>query len=254
MKYTFVTSTNRKYWQEIAEYNLKSWDKFLPKDSSIHVFSEDKIDHNNLSSRFLFHNLYDESPDLLNFITKYKDNPHLNNPSTGTKSFKWKGVKFAHKTYSIFSAKKYVNDGWLIWLDNDILIHETVTKEYLSQILPSSSSVVYLGRPSMYSECGFVGYNLNKNIAHVFLEKFEAVYNSGEIESLQETHDSYVFDYVRNLLNDTSFYNLNKHSETNKPPFPRTRLKETMVHTKGLNKDKLQNKFLKKLQQRKAKS
>lgn len=251
MKYTFVTSTNKKYWSEIAEYNLQSWDKHLPKDSVIHVYSEDKINYQRLSSRFIFHDLYQESSDIVDFIKKYQDNPHVNNQSSATKSYKWKGVKFAHKTYSIFAARKHINDGWLIWLDNDIFMHEDVTEKYLSEILPKNNSIVYLGRPAMYTECGFVGYNLNYKIAQDFLSAFENVYNSEQIEKLQETHDSFVFDYVRSKFDSTTFFNLNYESKTNKPPFPRTRLRETMVHTKGLNKDKLQNKFLKKIKQRK---
>jgi len=74
---------------------------------------------------------------------------------------------------------------------------------------------------------------------------------SGEIENLQETHDSFIFDNVRLQKDQKLFHDLNSRSETNKPPFPRTALKETMVHTKGLNKEKLQKKFLKKIKQRK---
>ena len=35
------TSLNKKYWELGSRENVKTWDKHLPEDVKIHIFSED---------------------------------------------------------------------------------------------------------------------------------------------------------------------------------------------------------------------
>lgn len=250
-KYTVVTSLNKSYLNDTAKINLESWVQNLPGDVDIICYSEEDLRYKN--GDLIFRDLYKEAPELVEFKNKYQNNPHYNG-KLGTKlegspkAFKWKGIKFAHKTYAVFSESKKIDSGWLIWLDADVLMHEPVTYDFLSAKFPADKSIVYLGRPETYDECGLVGYNLNKSFAKEFVQKFENAYNNG-LDDYRETHDSWIFYQLRLSYKDqTEFLDLNPNPPNNKSPFNNSGIKEVMVHTKGKNKDKLQQKFLKRFE------
>ena len=250
-KYTIVTSLNKQYLNDTAKVNLESWVKNLPSDVNIIAYSEEDLRYKN---NFIeFRDLYSEAPELVAFKETYKDNPHYNGQigkklEGNKKAFKWKGIKFAHKTYAIFSASKKLDSGWLIWLDSDVLMHETVTPDFLAERFPLTKSIVYLGRPEAYDECGLVGYNLDRPFGREFVKLFEQEYNNG-LDNYRETHDSWIFYQLRLSFKDqTEFLDLNPNPPNNKSPFNNSGLNEVMVHTKGAKKEKLQNKFLKRFE------
>lgn len=251
MNYTIITSLNKHYLNDTAKVNIESWIRNLPEDVKVVAYSEEDLRYKNRA--ITFRDLYIEAPKLVEFKNKYKDNPHYNG-KIGTKlegnlkAFKWKGIKFAHKTYAIFSESRKQDAGWLIWLDADVLMHEPVTYEWLAEHFPANKSVVYLGRPETYDECGLMGYNLDRPLAREFLTKFEDEYNNG-LQGYRETHDSWIFYQLRLGYKDqTEFHDLNPTPENNKSPFNNSGINKVMVHTKGKNKEKLQRKFLKRFE------
>jgi len=250
MKYTFVTSLNKDYWNSTSKINLESWCNCLPDDVNIVVYSEDLIHTDRVNKRLVYKPLYDLCKPLVEFKLKHKDNPHYNGQigrklEGSSKAFKWNGIKFAHKTFSIFTEAKTLDEGYLIWLDADVLMHQFIDHEYLKRLFPEDKAISYLGRPNEYDECGLMGYNLNNPLAKDFLNKFENLYLTG-LDHLRETHDSWVFYQLRLSYDDQSqFLNLNPNPVNNKSPFNNSGIKEVMVHTKGKNKERLQQKFLK---------
>jgi hypothetical protein len=250
--YTVVTSLNKSYLNDTAKLNLESWVRNLqPDNTSIVAYSEEDLRYKNTD--ITFRDLYQEAPKLVEFKEKFKDDPMFNGKigtkvEGTTKAFKWKGIKFAHKTYAVFSEAKKLNSGWLIWLDADVLMHEPLKDKFFEKHFPKDKSVVYLGRPESYDECGLMGFNLDRPFARKFLEKFEQEYNNG-LQGYRETHDSWIFYQLRLSYSDQSeFHDLNPTPENNKSPFNNSGLKEFMVHTKGKNKEKLQRKFLKRFE------
>lgn len=248
--YTFVTSLNKEYWNSTSKTNLLSWDRNLNYNSDIVIYSEDQIDTSTFSNRVVAKDLYKLCPELVEFKSKHANNPHYNGRigtkhESSSKAFKWKAIKFAHKTYSIFTEAKQHNTGWIIWLDADVLMHKELTEEYLQKLFPKDKSISYLGRPDTYDECGLMGYNLDHEFTKPFLQRFEDEYNNG-LDHLRETHDSWVFYQLRLSYADQSpFFNLNPNPVDNKSPFNNSGIKDVMVHTKGTNKERLQHKFLK---------
>jgi hypothetical protein len=248
--YTFVTSLNKEYWNSTSKTNLLSWDKNLTDIADIVIYSEDAISLDLFSNRVTYKNLYELCPELVDFKNKYADNPHYNGRigtkhESSSKAFKWKAIKFAHKTFAIFAEAKQQVDSTVVWLDADVLMHKPVTLEYLQNLFPEEKSISYLGRPEAYDECGLMSYNLKHKFTREFLEKFENEYLNG-LEHLRETHDSWVFYQLRLGYKDqTPFHNLNPNPVDNKSPFNNSGIKDVMVHTKGTNKERLQHKFLK---------
>jgi len=243
MTYTIITSLNKEYWNRISKVNIKTWIERLPANVNIVIYSEEQIDYSH--PRLIFYNLYDESPKLVNFINTHKNNPHYN----GTKeeyprAFRYNGIKFAHKTFAIFKESRR-QAGYLIWLDADILMFDNISEKFLNTAFPKNKSIVYLGRPFEYDECGVVGYNLETNFTKSFLEKFEDAYLNG-LDDYRETHDSWIFYQLRLSYKDQSqFLNLNTNTESNKHPVNYSLLKDKMVHNKGDEKERLQKKFIK---------
>ena len=248
MQIDVVTSVNNKYWAEGSKINVSSWDTNLPKWVKIHVYHEDPfIDKKGFSERVIFHNLYESSPELLEFIETHKDNPLYNGTKdvSETRSFKWNAIKFAHKTFAIFNRFENTNTEYLIWIDADMLIHNYISRSFLKKICNKNISVTYLGRPTMYSECGFVVYNISHPVGYEFVKEFKRYYVEDELKNISETHDSFVFDEVRKNFEQDSFYNMNSAADDNKHPVTKTMLYDYMVHTKGKDKIRQQLKFAK---------
>lgn len=246
MKYTVLTSINRKYWEdEGVKINLQSWDKFFPKNIEIHVYSEDlQPVEIKLSNRVHVHNLYKECPELNAFMSQYKDDPHVNG-DRDPNSYKWKGIKFAHKTFPIFRHAR-ITDGVLVWLDADVLAIQPMQPAHWNSLVPEGPCVNYLGRKGRHSECGFVSYNMRHPQGLDFIKHFESYYYNNKLATIDQTHDSYVFDCARKtFLNDHIFNNMNKAASNDKHPFDKTILRNFFVHTKGDNKDKRVMKNLK---------
>jgi len=250
MKYTFVTSLNNEYWNSTSKVNIQSWAEHLPNNVDIVVYSEDDIDVGAVHPRIIYKELYNASPDLVAFKERHKDNPHYNGhigmkQEGGTKAFKWRGIKFAHKTFAIFAEAKVQQDNWLVWLDADVLMHTPMTQEFLDKLFPDHKAITYLGRPGEYDECGLVGYNLSNPIAREFINNFENQYLTG-LDHLRETHDSWVFFQLRLSYEDQEpFLDLNPNPINAKSPFNNSGINQVMVHTKGNAKERIQQKFLK---------
>ena len=246
MQYHVITSLNKKYWDLGADINIQSWDKFFPSNVTIHVYSEDG-QLGNFSSRVHWHNLYETCPELLKFEKDHKDDPHYNGEKSvpDKQKYKWRAIKFAHKTFALFHARHNVSK-WMIWLDADVTCFRSFNDIFLNQICPLSSGVTYLGRPSTHSECGFVGYNLDNRYVKEFLDHFENFYKGNNLSALEQTHDSYVFDFARRSFHKQDiFVNLNKDAKTNKHPFHESVLRTFLVHSKGHDKKRKQEKMLK---------
>lgn len=249
MKYTFVTSLNKHYWELGSNINIQSWDENFPEDVEIHIFDEDGIpDKDKFSKRIIWHNLFEECPELVEFKEKYKDNKHFNGQAdvSENKRFKWNAIKFAHKTFPLFNIARNTTSGALVWLDSDVLSIDKFDHVFLETVCPKSKIVSYLGRPSVYSECGWVYYNLDHQLGREFLNRFEHAYMSGDLENYAETHDSFVFDEIRlNFGHPELFHNLNANAKSNKHPFHQSLLRQKLIHNKGHNKTRKQDKFLK---------
>lgn len=246
--YNIVTSLNNKYWELGSNINIRSWDENFPKNVTIHIFSEDEIPgKKTFSKRIKWYNLYEESPELVSFIEKHKNNTSMNGQAEvdENKKFKWNAIKFAHKTFSLFSIFNKMRSGSLIWLDSDVLAIDRIDDNFLNKVCPKNMLISYLGRPTVYSECGWVYYNLDHPQGRNFLEQFEEIYTTDKILSMEETHDSFIFDVVRNKFDQSLCLNLNGGATSNKHPFHLSSLREKLIHNKGHNKTQKQAKFLK---------
>ncbi len=176
------------------------------------------------------------------FLAEYTDNPLAN----GTKqaegrywkrpgtpyNFRFDAIKFARKVFAIEQAAWPVR-GKLFWVDADVVTNAPVTADFLHQLLPDDAQVCCLRRPKTYSECGFVGYNLDRAPVRDMIAAFSQEFASGAFFQHAEWHDSWIFDRMleRFAVTPTSL----KHNDPAQP-FDASILRTCMVHHKGPRK------------------
>lgn len=237
--------------QGYAQYGKRFIDSFLrfwgaTGDVEMHVFLEgqtppiaDYIAHPNIGM-LVWHNLRDNAQHE-EFVTRWSG-PKWNDPH----DFNMMPVKFCHKVFAITSPSLPL-DGWRVWIDADVVTTALVTSEWLQKALPSWKAIAYLGRTGfmrpgqpMYSECGFVGYNLDHPWVQAVLHDMRAIYTTGKLFGLgkHNWHDSYVFDHClgKHLTDErrAALHNLSEHhAERCLYPWDETLLADVMEHHKG---------------------
>ena len=242
--YNVITSFNEKYWHEIAKQNVSLLDKNWPESFQIKLYHELKNIDPEFSNRVKWYDLYKECPEISKFAEKWKDHPKANGAGVKKNSFRWNAIKFVHKTFAIWHAAKNQKEGWLIWLDCDATLFKKIDLPFLQSMCPAEHAISFMGRPGKYSECGFMGFNLNHSLTREFLNEWENLYLSGDFIDLPETHDSWTFDYLRKQKDSKFFFNVNSKAITNKNPFSQSLLGSHFAHAKGSGKEKQQQRIL----------
>lgn len=130
------------------------------------------------------------------------DDPRRSSRKDSGKGFKWDAIRFAHKVYAIFACAQQCGSDWLLWMDADMVCHSSVTLQDLERLCPVDRDLCYLGRRGKYSECGLYAMNLRSRHTQDFLQEFQSMYDQAEsgIFELDEWHDSFVFDAVRERM------------------------------------------------------
>ena len=167
-----------KNFVESCFKHIKDIDVVIYKDT-IHVENKENV---------LFLNLEESCPNLLNFK---KRNTHRT-----FKKFWFDGVRFAHKVYATIHASREPNLDYLIWLDADTEIYDTVDPEYFLKFLPNGKFVGYVGRDTA-SETGFLIFDMKHPEAKNFFDRYEWYYNTDAIYNKLEFHDGFIFDVIK---------------------------------------------------------
>jgi hypothetical protein len=166
----------------------------------------------NYHHRIQLHDIHSSVPKLVAFKEKWKHVPKAVGQQAippivpGAKKqagigFKWDAVRFSHKVYSIFHCAKICDSDILIWMDADMVCHSLLHQEKLESMC-CKADLCFLGRIGKYTECGLYSMNLHSNGIQEFLKKFQYYYDDAEqgIFTLEEWHDSFVFDAVRKTM------------------------------------------------------
>lgn len=208
MKYTVITTFNSQGYKQYARRMIQTFLANWPKQVKLVVYAEN-CEVAEIADNLIIKSL-DLVVELIDFKTKWKNVPKANGDVSNDpvrsrrkdagKGFKWDAVRFAHKVYSIFDAAKTCDTDYLIWMDADMVCHSPITMDTLDKLC--TKDLCYLGRRGKYSECGLYAINLQSSDMKKFLSIFQNFYDDAEsgIFTLEEWHDSYVFDAVRRLV------------------------------------------------------
>ena len=213
MKYAVVTTFHetglRQYGQRMIDTFCQNW----PTEVTLHIYPENCVPTIADSSRVTIKKL-EEVDELMTFKNRWKDVPKANGDVSADpvrskrkdagKGFKWHAIRFAHKVYAIFDCAKKTDADILIWMDADMVCHSPISMDTIRRLIPSDKDLCYLGRKGKYSECGLYAMNLRSQATRNFLNEFQRVYDHAEngIFIMEEWHDSFVFDRIREKFLD----------------------------------------------------
>lgn len=113
-----------------------------------------------------------------------------------TVDYRYNAIKFAKKVFAMTAETEDC-----AWCDADVIFTNTA---HFVDCMPVGK-VAYLGRKDWHhSECGWVSYRDAQDV----LQAMRQMYLSGRVFDLEEWHDSYVFDVVRQTFDPDRFVNL----------------------------------------------
>lgn len=230
MKIKIVSTFSDKGFEEYGKNFVESCKKFIDPNIEIVLYVDNASIEPVNNIKVL--NLESTIPAITDFKTR-------NSHRTGFKDFRWDGIRFAYKSYVMCHASKDYTADILIWLDADTEIIRKVDQDYLMKFLDPTSFVGYLGRKGA-PETGFLIFNMRHSGARAFFDKFEWYYNSDELYKLDQFHDAWVFQELKNEMSDSGIIKATSITPEGalKHPFNAT-FKDYMVHYKGDNKGKI---------------
>jgi hypothetical protein len=233
MALEICTTFPNSAWDVYARAALESFVRLWPADVRLTVYLDDDalVMHcwQALASR-------QQTSDVRVGKSRAHDAFLRRNSARESNDFRFAACRFSHKIAALkatFDRAPTDGDGHILWLDADVITTVPVTHEWLAQFLPlGDQHVSYLGRPRFpFSECGFVGYRTSE-AGRAFMDEFWAMYQSEAIYKLEQWHDSFVFDRVRERFDPAWFKNIAEgasgvHGWLNTP------LAERLEHWKG---------------------
>lgn len=164
----------------------------------------------------------------------------------GINDYRQHCAKFAHKIFTIQRVLEAANQvpqlaDYVVWVDADVITYNDVTPDVLDMWSPSDSELIsYMGRKDWnHSECGFMIFK-NDSQSLGFINHMCKIYLNGEIDTLPEKHDSYLFDYVRNLYSTFTGKNLTD-GISGRDVFDDSQMARYMTHYKGNRKADIAN-------------
>lgn len=147
-------------------------------------------------------------------------------------NFRFDVFKFFRKVWAL---KHYdetrTSDELICWLDADIEFHKDLPAGFLKGLL-KDAYLAYIGRGGgLHSECGAMIFNPLHPAHADFFEVYWRIFQSGAFRRLDEWHDSFVFDFVRDLIQPPEV-NLGRGCDP-LHPFVFTKFGLYMDHKKG---------------------
>lgn len=207
-KFSVVTTFHQAgydlYGKRMIDTFLSRW----PQEVDLYVYAENcRIDQTD--PRLVVVDLMNTVPALVEFKARWSDDARATGRSAQGPAdrkgkqpgmgFKWDAVRFSHKVYSVCDCANTIDSDILIWMDADTVCHTELALSDLEKLIPVGADICFLGRQGKYTECGLYAMNLKSSSVRDFLSRFQWMYDHAEqgIFTLQEWHDSFVFDQVR---------------------------------------------------------
>ncbi|WP_159591622.1 hypothetical protein [Chelativorans xinjiangense] len=244
-----VTTMHRGGYEQYGQIMVRTFLEHWPENVRLTVYAED-FELQEHSERLEVVDLHQACPALVAF--KEANKAPWQNGVTGSSAakearvkltdkyhFKYDAVKFSNKVFAYCAQASRTNSRYLVWLDADTVTTKPVPEDFITSL--GDAFLIYLGRRYTHSECGFLRFDMSHSNALEFFRVMQAMYESGEIYTLNEWHDSFVFDVVRSVLcaagtidaETIARYDVARH------PFVHSVLGAYMDHLKGGHAKKL---------------
>lgn len=262
MKLCFLSTINQKLYEEYGKRFIEEF--LINADQNIDLviyFEKDvpadlkDLNKKNFSIRALNH------PKHKNFIKFYNNlfEAHgvkikLINEENGkkkvdlTSDYRFNAIKFSHKPFAIYQSILDLGDkyDYIVWVDADLRCKKRFNSDDIRKFLPFENECLsILQRKNDHSECGFLGFNVRNSLTIKFINRVIEIYSSGEIFSLKEWHDSFIFDYViaEFKKENIKIKNISSKGYETDHPFIYSGLENFFDHLKGPERKKKGSSF-----------
>jgi len=256
MSIAFVSSMNEKLYHYYGKRFLEEFGKYASKDLKLFIIFEgdypEEIMHisNNIlitklshikNENFLlkFGQLHEaHGLRIKNVLVDGNIKKHL------SYDYRWNAIRFSFKPFSIYQVLDVLPVGcdYLVWTDADLRCKKNFSSDDLLEFMPTSGEIMsYLGRKNSYSECGFLGFNLNNKSTYDYINRMIEIYESGEIFSIEQWHDSFIWDWARKEFesqNKGIFKDISGEGHDKEHVFMNTKLSHFFDHLKGPQRKK----------------
>ena len=241
MKIALVTTFNKRLYDYYAHRFIESYN--WPFD--LYVYHEGWYPPNNYTLSpdgsvrgVFFRDIHKCNPELQEFIDRNKPknvDSQYEKHKPATTDYKMDAIRFAYKIFAKTHLMLDCDYDYVFWADADIAFKKTISeRDVIRKFLPEDCAISFIDRPSYYSECGFVGYNLKEPITKSFIYNLRRYYTKDLLFKEREWHDSYVWDCVRKkYLHGIKTHNLAPNINNVGNPWPDTYMAEYCDHYKG---------------------
>tara|TARA_E500000178_G_C17026477_1_gene758251 strand:+ start:1088 stop:1876 length:789 start_codon:yes stop_codon:yes gene_type:complete len=257
MKLCFVSTINQKLYDEYGKRFIKEFMEKSEQNIHLHIYFEGDVPDNlqtKYKKNFTIQVL--NNPRHQNFLKFYKNlfeahgvKVKLISQDNGekkvdlTSDYRFNAIKFSHKPFAIYQSILDISSqfDYIIWIDADLRCKKKFTFDNIKPFLPSKDeNLSILQRKHDHSECGFLGFNIQQPLTIKFINRVINIYSTGEIFSLEEWHDSFVFDHVIQEFKkeNIKIKNISGRGFATDHPFIHSGLEEFFDHLKGPERKK----------------
>lgn len=203
--YSVVTTFNQSGYDRYASRMIDTFLANWPQSIHLYVYAEDTQVRQSDPRLHVF-DFHATVPDLVKFKQTWQNDPRargevaLGLPDKKGKQpgigFRWDAIRFSHKVYAVCHHAMNTAD-IMLWMDADMVCHSPITVDFLQSQIPTEVDIAFLGRAKKFTECGLYALNMRSQATQSFVSQFKHAYDTGEIFSMAEWNDCWVFDRIR---------------------------------------------------------
>ena len=182
----FVTTMNKSVFDKYGKDLLISYMNTKQK-YPIHVYVEDDISKYPIMQNVTYVPLWDVEPECKKFTQRHKDLP--------VPSFMFDAVRFCYKVFAQCNASK--NGGKIYYVDADSVFLKRFEDDILNLLLPDKICTSMYHRNGLYTETGFIGFNMNHECMKDFIEYYRNLYITDRIFDMRHHTDCHTYDRTR---------------------------------------------------------
>jgi len=180
---TLVTTFHREGYETYGERMVSSFCEHAPANVKIVAYAEEftpAFQH----ERVEYRDLHKECVPLVKFKQKFgrfsESRGNIFNEGKWIYAYQYDAVRFSNKVYTVAHAGKSLTGDLMFWVDADVIATQAIPEGFLEGVMKDAYTC-FLGRENMYTECGFVGYDLTHPQHISFMQAFENIFSSGDI-------------------------------------------------------------------------
>lgn len=121
-------------------------------------------------------------------------------------SYRFDAFKFCKMVFTMHAAAHYIGKGYMVWLDGDNVVRDTLPSDLAERSLPEGGDYAYLGREPKHTETGYLVFRLPEALP--ILDSWVRYYSRLTFLQEKEWHSAFLFDRARECHPEIRGHNL----------------------------------------------